>query len=166
MYLHIERQTNTISEIAGIKHVYNLTINTGRTVAKPVTASFGSIRNNMLHICKDGILIQVTTGAEKNADTVVNGNDNLFADLIRKSLLIYIIRYGKSLEVKHVVFSEGDKEQIVFDNQEDTLPFVYCMAEGMLRLPFTETWRNQTFENIIASTSRSSLTPDLTLCIP
>ena len=137
-------------------HEYALFLNDGHKVAEPIAASFGSTHRILLHLQPAGILIEAITGTEKLPENVLYGRDNLFADAIRKSLLFYFIRYGKSLDIDHAsVFADGN-QSIMYGSEANSLPLVYTMAEGNLRIGFPDRWRDSRFERVLSNTAKSS----------
>ncbi len=139
-----------------MKHTYCLVLNDGQIVMKPIAASYGNNHSILLHIKERGILIQVVTGAEKLPEIILNDEDGLFSDTIRKALLIYLIRYGKSLSVTKAVLSRDGSETNLYEKRPSASPLIFSMVEGKLRIPFTEKWRDNECETLIASTSRTA----------
>ena len=139
-----------------LKHTYSLALNKGQLVAKPVAATFGNNRAIDLHIRQTGILIEVRTSAVKSPESILYGEDNLFADMTRKALLLYLIRYGKCLDIRSASVQVNGVEQALFTRKAGDPPLVYSLVEGRLRLPFTEAWQNPCVERVIATKSKSA----------
>ena len=138
------------------KHDYLLRLNHCDPVKTPVSASFGQSREILLHIRRNGILIAVQTTAEKNADEILNGEDVLFADAVRKALTIFVIRYGRFLNITAAeVLVDGQLKE-TFNRKPYDPPLIYSLSEGKLRLPFSSEWVKSGVENTIALTTKSS----------
>ena len=139
-----------------MKHVYSLALNKAQPVAKPVAAVFGNNRAINLHLRATGILIEVRTSAAKPPESILYGEDKLFADATRKALLLYLIRYGKNMDIRCASVQVDGIEQASFTRKATDPPLVYSLIEGRLRLPFSEEWRTPCVEGVIAAKSKSA----------
>lgn len=137
------------------KHQYQLNLNKGKQIKKPVLASFGNNRSIELHITKDGILISVWTTANKRAHDILNGQDDLFADAVRKALLIYVIRYSCFLDVTSVCAVVDGIIRSSFSRTRQDEPLIYSLNNGKLTRLFGLEWRKAGIEAVIAKTSKS-----------
>ncbi len=89
-----------------VKYDYTLIINNGHTVAKPLATSYGRTNGILLHICRDGILITAGLNSKQEADTILHGQNPLFLDALRKSLLLYTVIYNADSQEIAVAPSE------------------------------------------------------------
>ena len=137
------------------KHCYELCLNNGRQVRNKIQASFGQNRDIMLHVSRDGILIVAYSTADKTADDILYGNDLLFADAVRKALLIYAIRYGKYIGITGAEVRIDYERQAAY-SAKGSEPLIYSLCEGKLRLSFGGLWKDPDVESAIAKTSKNS----------
>ena len=139
-----------------MKFIYSLYLNDAVPVRHAVHASYGNNQAICLHIRQTGILIFAETSAIKKPEAIINGDDSLFADAIKKALLIYLVRYGKCLNIrKAAVFVNGTKEASYCRCAGDP-PLVYSLIEGRLRRPFSKEWHSIALEQAVATRSKSS----------
>lgn len=124
--------------------------------ARPVLAAYGSNRGIQLHIRSAGVMIELRTGTEKSPDAILCGDDRLFADAVRKALLMYLIRYGRCLNVRAASVSVNGEEKAAFTQAPGDPPLIYSLVEGRLRLPFGKAWRSPGVEHNIAARSKSA----------
>ena len=140
-----------------MKHTYSLYLNDAAPVKKPVEGSFGNNHTVRLHIRHAGILIIATSGgAEKKPEDVLHGDDDLFADAIRKALLIYLMRYGKCLSIRTASVLVNGTEQATYRRGPGDPPLIYSLVEGNLRRAFTKSWQSKSVEQAIATRSKSA----------
>ena len=137
------------------RHYYELRLNNGHQVRNQIAASFGRNRDIILHISKDGILIIAHTSATKAVYDILFGDDLLFADAVRKALLIYVIRYDKYLKINNAEVRIDGERQALYSTKGNK-PLIYSLSEGKLRLLFSAQWKNPDVETAIARTSRSA----------
>jgi len=136
--------------------VYQLIINQGRKVSKPIIAKFGNNIRIEIHIRSTGIVIQTASSAQKNPEDILNGNDSLFADALKKALQLYVIRYNRYLSITIAQVMIDDKLLSNYSLKDSGSPLVYSLSEGRLRENFTPTWNAEGITNVIARTSNSS----------
>ena len=141
------------NDISLKKHSYELSLNSGHKVRNPIVSSFGQNYNIILHVSKDGILIVVYTSAGKTANDILYGNDLLFADAVRKALLIYTIRYNKYILIRYAEVKIDSEMQASY-NAKGNNPLVYSLNDGKLRLSFGDLWVKSDIESAIAKTSK------------
>lgn len=140
-----------------MKHTYSLYLNNGAPVKSPVEGSFGNNRTVCLHIRRKGILITViSSGAEKKPEDILHGDDDLFVDAIKKALLVYLIRFGKSLNIRTATVLVDGVEQAAYRRGSGDPPLIYSLVEGSLRRPFTKDWQSKSVEHAIATRSKSA----------
>lgn len=137
------------------KHNYVLVFNHCEPVKSPIVAAFGRSKGIMLHIRENGVLISVQTIAEKNTHEILNGEDNLFTDAVRKALTIYTIRYGRFLDIKKAKVSVDGQLKDTFIRSILDPPLIYSLSKGKLRAPFNLAWSKHSVYNTIASVSKS-----------
>lgn len=137
------------------KHCYELCLNYGHQVRNIITASFGRNRDITLHVSRDGILIIAYTSAVKAAPDILHGKDPLFADAVRKALLIYAIRYDKYLTIRSSEVRIDSERQAAYSTKGNE-PLIYSLSEGKLRLPFGVLWNDPNVESAVAKTSKSA----------
>ena len=137
------------------KHCYELCLNNGRQIRNQTAASFGQNRDITLHVSKDGILIIAHTSAVKAALEILYGKDLLFADAVRKALLIYAIRYNKYFTIRNAEVRIDSVRQASYSAKGNE-PLVYSLSEGKLRLSFNALWNDPSVESAVAKTSKSA----------
>lgn len=141
--------------MCSLKKHYELILNSGRKTAKPVAASFGNNRSIYIHLTTGGAYIEAYSSGTKEADAVLAGEDPLFSDIIRKTLLLYVLRYERHLEIKQADFLINGKSAGSYDSKTAGKPLIYCLHQGKLRLPFGNEWEKESVTGKIATTSRS-----------
>ncbi len=139
-----------------MKNHYELSLNSGRKTAKPVIASFGRNKNVRIHLTAGGAVIEADSSGFKDANIVLAGEDPMFSDIIRKTLLLYVLRYERHLNIKRAVFLVNGESTGSYDIKTEGKLLVYCMHQGKLRIPFGNEWKKETVTSKIASTSKSS----------
>ena len=139
-----------------MKNHYELSLNCGRKTAKPVIASFGRNKDIRIYLSAGGAYIETDSSGLKDASAVLAGEDPLFSDIIRKTLLLYVLRYERHLEIKRADFLINGKSAGSYDSNTAGKPLVYCLHEGKLRIPFGQSWRDETVVRRIATTSKSN----------
>lgn len=139
-----------------MRNCYELILNSGRKTTKPVIASFSRNKNVRIHLSAGGAVIEADSTGIKDAEAVLAGEDPLFCDMIRKTLLLYVLRYERHLEIKQADFLINGKSAGSYNSKIEGKPLVYCLHQGTLRLPFGGEWKKETITNKIASTSKSS----------
>ena len=138
------------------KHLYQLILNRGGKAARPVSASYGRNRSPEIHIRSDGIMISVVSTGEKDPREILNGQDGLFADLVRKALTLFAIRYNRFLDVKSAKVLADGTEQAAYSLKDSGQPLIYSLSDGELRLGFHSRWNTPGVSAVIAGTSKSS----------
>ena len=137
------------------KHCYELILNNGRQVRNRTEASFGQNRDVTLHISRDGVLITAYSAAVKEARGILDGSDLLFADAIRKALLIYVVRYNRYFSIRSAEVRIDAAPQASYSAKGNE-PLVYSLSEGKLRLSFGNWWQDPDVESAVAKTSKSA----------
>lgn len=138
-----------------MKNHYELILNSGRKTSKPVVAAFGNNKSIHIHLTAGGAYIKADSSGAKDADAVLAGDDPLFSDIIRKTLLLYVLRYERHLEIKQAHFLINGISAGSYDSKTAGKPLIYCLHQGRLRLPFGNEWEKESVTNEIATTSRS-----------
>ncbi len=138
------------------KFVYQLILNKGKIVSGPVIASFGNNHRIELHICASGALISAFSSAQKEPEDILNGNDTLFADALKKTLLLYVIRYNRFLSITKAVVTIDGIKRAEYSMNDMGLPLVYSLSNGKLRELFASEWNAASIKSVIACTSNSS----------
>ena len=100
-------------------------------------------------------MIIAYTSAVKAAFDILYGKDPLFADAVRKALLIYAIRYGKYKGITRAEVSIDSEKQASYSAKGNE-PLVYSLSEGKLRLSFGALWNESSIESAVAKTSKSA----------
>ncbi len=139
-----------------MKNTYELIINQGTRAARPVLAAFSHNKGIELHIKKKGAVIAVSTRAEKDTEAIFAGRDNLFADALKKVMLLYLIQYGCGLKIRTARLLCNQAEIFRWDSKTAGGPLIYAMNSGNLRLPFSENWQAPEVLSAIVSTSKSA----------
>ena len=80
----------------------------------------------------------------------------MFADVVKKALLLYLLRYGRNLDIRYAAVIADGKAASVYKRKESGTPLVFALTEGRLRIPFSEEWRSRSIEKAIATRSKST----------
>lgn len=138
------------------KHTYQLIINHGKSVPKPIIASFGNNHRIKIHVRSTGIQIVAVSSAQKDPMNILYGEDALFSDALKKALLLYVVQYNHFLPISTAsVFVDGES-LTEYTLKGNGTPLIYSLSEGKLRLPFSSAWKADGIKSAIASTCSSS----------
>ena len=137
------------------KHTYQLIINQGKAVPKPCVASFGNNHKINLHIRSTGILISTVTSAEKDPEEIMFGRDPLFADALKKALLLYVIRFNRYISITTASVMINNTVRASYSLKNERYPLIYSLSEGRLREDFSPEWGKQNVRETITHTSGS-----------
>ena len=139
-----------------MKHIYKALFNDEKPVKDPVQAKYGNYSNIELHISKNSIMIVACTAANKDTDSILRGEDELFADAVRKSFLIYMLRYGCEPSVKKARVNVDGVDKAVVTIAKGDAPLIYSMLQGRACVPFDKAeFDKPEIIDLIATTSKS-----------
>ena len=113
---------------------HSLTINTIGTEFNKFVYDFGQTKGVELIIAETGI--QITAELTKSFDPIemLCGDSYLFADGINKALLLYLIRFSKTLKIDALTLRIDNEEEIILLGQNADPP-IYSMINGTLHRP-------------------------------
>lgn len=137
-------------------HDYVFVINNGSIVKKPIVASYGNNKCIELHLTEKGIVIHTRSSAVKEADNILRGKDSLFADAIKKSLLLYAIIFGKNIYIKNAKIFINGNEISSYAYETERMPLIYSLNEGKLKEIFGKNWNDPSVVSQIATTCKSN----------
>ena len=138
------------------KYIYQLIINHGERVPEPVMASFRRSRRIEIHISSTGIRIVVASSVQKNPAGILYGEDDLFADALKKALLLHVIEYHYYLTITAARVLVNGKSLAEYSLKKSGKPLVYSLSRGELRTPFSAAWNDPGIRSAISSTCSSS----------
>lgn len=113
------------------KHNHRLIVNKISKDNVRYTYNFGSTKDIELILSETGFSITADLTKIYDSNEMLSGNSYLFPDGIKKALLLYLIKYSKSLKIKNITIQIDNDEEILNFNDE-TIPPVYSMINGNL----------------------------------
>ena len=131
------------------KHTHVLIINKLSKDSVVYTYDFGNTKNIKLTISKTGVSISANLSNIYDKKEMLSSDGYLFPDSIKKALLLYLLKYNKTLSIKSITVKIDDVEEVVsFDNK--TTPPIYSMINGGLKRNISEDFSsNSVFEHLL-----------------
>ena len=128
-----------------MKYLHKIAVGNLSKSSSEYTYDYGHTKNIRLFISKKGICIEVDLSKMMAVEEILSSNNYLFADAIKKALLIYLIKYSKNLEIKSI------KIQIDSVNYDIVnIPKIYSLIQGNLIRKMSPQWDNKSIiENIL-----------------
>lgn len=113
------------------KHNHRLMVNKISKNYIRYTYNFGSTKDIEFILSETGFSITADLTKIYDSKEMLSGNSYLFPDGIKKALLLYLVKYSKSLKIKNITIQiDNDEEILNFD--DETIPPVYSMINGNL----------------------------------
>lgn len=136
------------------KHLHILTVNYLDKNLTEYTYEFGHTKNIKLSLSKTGFSISVELNKIYDKEEMLSGNSYLFPDSIRKGLLLYLIKYNKSLDINSITVKIDDEyDKVTFD--EKVKPLIYSMVNGNLQREISKTFSNDIVFDYLLNTPKS-----------
>ena len=131
-----------------MKYKHSITFNNiDENESSKYSYNYGKTKNIEIIISKTGVSISAELDKYYNADTILDSDQYLFADGIKKIFFIYLLKYSVNLKVKSVIIKIHDKEEVLNFNNEGNTP-VYSLIFGNLSEKLPNTFSNVKLLNI------------------
>lgn len=133
---------------------HSLTINTIGTEFNKFAYDFGQTKGVELIIAETGI--QITAELTKSFDPLemLCGDSYLFADGINKALLLYLIRFSRTLKIDALTLRIDNEEEIILLGQNADPP-IYSMINGTLHRPIPAEFLGDAITDQLLKTTKS-----------
>ena len=115
---------------------HSLTINTIGAEYNKFTYDFGPTKDVELIVSETGAQITADLTRIYDSKEMLCGDSYLFADAINKALLLYLMRYSRTLKIEVLTFRIDSKEESILLDQHAEPP-VYSMITGKLHRPIS-----------------------------
>lgn len=119
------------------KHEYIYILNEKPSENESYTCKCGNTKDVKVFISKNGIAIKALIGKEYEKEKLLAADCYLFPNIIKKSLLIYLIKYSEMLDVKTIKVII-DNENIYFGKND----VITSLIENKLERKFSSNWDN------------------------
>ena len=146
-----------------MKYSYSVTADTVGKKYDEYVYRFGNTSNVALSISSKGFSIRAELGRLYTVSELLASNSYLFSDAIKKALLIYLLKFSKSLEVKSVTVRVGNSETII-DFAGNETPLVFSMIKGELKRAVPRAFSNEAIILRLLNTPKSKY-DDLTAAL-
>ena len=134
---------------------HSLTINTIGTEFNKFAYDFGQTKGVELIIAETGI--QITAELTKSFDPIemLCGDSYLFADGINKALLLYLIRFSRTLKIDALTLRIDNEEEIIPLGQNADPP-IYSMINGTLHRPIPAEFSGEVITDQLLKMTKSN----------
>ena len=146
-----------------MKYSYSVTADTAGKKYDEYVYRFGNTSNVALSISSKGFSIRAELGRLYTVSELLASDSYLFSDAVKKALLIYLLKFSKSLDVKSVTIRVGDSEETI-DFVADDAPLVFSMIKGELKRAVPKEFSNETIILRLLNTPKSKY-DDLTAAL-
>ena len=137
-----------------MKYKHSITFNNiDENECSKYSYNFGKTKIEII-ISKTGVSISADLDKYYNADTILDSDQYLFADGIKKIFFIYLLKYSVNLDVKSVIIKIYDKEEVLNFNDEGNTP-VHSLIFGNLSEKLPDTFSNDKIIEHILNTTKS-----------
>ena len=121
-----------------MKYLHKIII--GKLGSRPSEYSYnyGNTKDIKLAISKKGVSIEAMLSKRLTKEEMLASDGYLFPDALKKALLIYLIKYSKSLTIKTLLVQIDETFY-----QIEEIPKIYSLIEGELNLKMHVGWRNE-----------------------
>jgi hypothetical protein len=118
------------------KCTHTLMVNKPGKGAVQYTYAFGQTKNIQLLLSATGFSITAELTRVYSKEEMLSGNSYLFSDAIKKALLLYLLKYNKTPQIKTITVNVDDREET--DSFDKTVkPPFYSMISGELQRPLS-----------------------------
>ena len=118
-----------------MKKKYLIKINSCDDNAKycSYTYSYNRTKDIKFSICQQNAYILFYQDSKRNLESVLEGQDRLFNDFVKKAMLIHQILYGKELIVEEKIQFFADDEKL-FDSEENPI-YSLMIPDRPIKIP-------------------------------
>lgn len=135
------------------KNLYEVTFNNGCKRGTEYIYTYSNTRNISIKITKQKAYLHFEMSKEYSSDDIVSFNGyKLFKDAYRKILLLHILQYNETLNVKTITVSING-EAVTYDKTYKNFPFMYSML-NKCNLNLSNAWSDDKIKKYIVDTAR------------
>ncbi len=138
-----------------MRHQYKLIINKEVQRGKKHEYSYGSTKSIRVQLCSERAVISFSQGVIRNSEEIINGNDKLCSDAIKKALLLHLLYYAKPLKIGRILFSVDGETKELYNSKTNGESVLYSMITCPLDYPLTKQWKQESIINMIMNTPRT-----------
>ena len=138
------------------KHLHRIIINKEKKYTKKYIYNFGNTKDICIKLAKDYISIEVELTKIYGNDSVLSNNNHLFADAIKKALLLYLINYSENINIKYMNIYVDNESDSFLDNIDGCVLPISSLIVGKLYTPFINKFNNNEIKGILSQTKSSS----------
>lgn len=143
-----------VGRVGRKKNRYVIRINTNSGKCMQYAYAFGRTKNIRLKIWEKSAEIRADTAKIYSPEDILSPESFLFADAIRKALLLQMLLYSNSMEIRKIsVFVNGKAEPFTYGKDQHAP--VYSLISGKLLRPVSEGWKNDSVIQTILSIPKS-----------
>lgn len=113
------------------KHQYSLIANTLCDDVLKYTYNYRNTKGIELLLCETGFAINISVASLYDKDYMLANDSYLFPDAIRKALLLYLLKFSRSLQINSITTKIDDIEETTPFLDPANLP-IYSMINGDL----------------------------------
>lgn len=136
------------------KHQYNLIANKLCDDVWKYTYNYSSTKGIELLLCETGFAINISVASLYDKDYMLASDSYLFPDAIRKALLLYLLKFSKSLQINSITTKIDDiEETTLFPDPAN--PPIYSMINGDLLRTIPTAFSDDTVFNHLLNTPKS-----------
>ena len=117
-------------------------------------------RNIILNISEKGIKITAELSKLYHSEKIINSSNYIFADAIKKSLLLYLILYSKNIVIKNMKVQIDEIFEEISVPMKGHFPPIYSLVVGKLHTSFLKEWNNSQFIQALLSKTPSNYAED------
>lgn len=136
------------------KYIHVLTVNQPGKSAVEYSYDFGSTKGIRLALSKTGFSITAALTKLYDKEEMLSGHAYLFPDAIKKALLLYLLKFGKTLSVKAITVKINEAEETLCFGKEIQPPF-YSMINGDLCRGLPEAFSSDALFRYLLKTPKS-----------
>jgi len=115
--------------------------------------AYGNTKGNELQLSDEGNTITADLTRVYDKEEMMSGDGYLFSDAIKKALLLYLLKYSRTLEIKSITVSIDEETTEIYS--EETKPKLYSMINGSLLRTVPKTFSSDIVFEHLLSTSKS-----------
>ena len=136
------------------KHQYSLIANTLCDDVTKYTYNYRNTKGIELLLCETGFAINISVASLYDKDYMLASGSYLFPDAIRKALLLYLLKFSKSLQINSITTKIDDiEETTLFPDPAN--PPIYSMINGDLLRTIPKAFSDYTVFDYLLNTPKS-----------
>lgn len=110
-----------------LKHQYKIIFNKNKKSKFKYTYRYS--RNNVnIEIGDNCIVISLISSSRYN-NKVIEDNVKIFSNAIKKSMLVHLIKYSKSIKIDNIEFSIDDVQETIYNFKIDNKPIIFSLID-------------------------------------